>query len=227
MNLHLFSNGNIEAIVEASRPYLSGKSDARVAYLPLASLLPEKWLDFTTKAFNGLARIAMVNTESMSAAEIEAILRRVHLVFIPGGNTFLLNHRLYLSRLVPFLRRKILAGLPVVAASAGTVLCGPNILTSRDMNSVETSCFTGLNLLPFNLSVHYPDDELGRAYADDWLADYHVFHDNPVILMSDGASVKVEKNGTKLVGGDAWVLRAGQEKEKLLPGRTIKPAGGP
>jgi dipeptidase E len=117
----------------------------------------------------------------------------------------------------------VTAGLPMVAFSAGTVLCGPNILTSQDMNMGGTSHFAGLNATPFNFSVHYPQDEFARPGKDDWLSDYHVFHDNPVILMADGAYVQVDGKKTILVRGDAWVLRKGQpsEKQELEAGKII------
>jgi peptidase E len=218
INLHLFSTPgeDLRDILEACRPHLQHKSEPLVAYLPLASL-SNRWQTVTEQAFKGLARIETVNTETMTFAEMEAILRRAHVVYIPGGNTFLLAHRLHASQLMPYLRKKLQAGLPMVAFSAGIILCGPNILTSRDMNMVETPHFGGLNLTPFNFHVHYDDD----IYRDDWLGDYHVFQPNPVILMADDAYVRVDGKKTSLVRGNAWVLRRGQEKEKLVPGNEI------
>jgi dipeptidase E len=122
-----------------------------------------------------------------------------------------------------YLTKKVAAGLPVVAFSAGTVLCGQNILTSNDMNIVPTTYFKGLQATPFNFNVHYPKDEISQADKDEWLGEYHVFQDNPVILLSDGASVKVNGRKTTLEQGEAWILRKGQEKEMLLPGATIQP----
>jgi len=58
---------------------------------------------------------------------------------------------------------------------------------------------------------------------DDWLADYHFFHDNPVIMLSDEAYVRVEGKKTTLVRGEAWILRKDSEKEKLEAGRAIVP----
>jgi peptidase E len=219
LNLHLFSTPgeDLRDVLEACRPHLEHKSEPLVAYLPLASL-STRWETFTEKAFKGLARIATVNSETMTFAEMETILRLAHVVYIPGGNTFLLTHRLHASRLLPYLKKKFQAGLPLVAFSAGTILCGPNILTSRDMNMIETTNFTGLNLLPFNFHVHYEDD-LDR---DDWLGDYHVFQPNPVILLEDGASLRAEGKKTSLVRGAAWILRQGQDKEKLAVGGEIK-----
>jgi len=55
-NLHLFSSPgkeDIRDIIEASRPYLEGKLDATVAYLPLASLYVERWQESTAESFKG------------------------------------------------------------------------------------------------------------------------------------------------------------------------------
>jgi dipeptidase E len=223
MNLHLFSSpgkDDIRYILAAARPYLEAKDDPLVAYLPAASL-GDTYQEYTEKAFRGLARLATLNTESMTLPESEAVLRRAALVYIPGGNTFLLNHRLYLSKITEYLRKKVTAGLPLVGFSAGTVLCGPNILTSKDMNTVETPIFAGLNLTPFNFSCHYPQDEIGRLEKDEWLTEYHVFHDNPIVMLSDGAYIRVEGKKTQLVEGPAWILRKGQEKQKLEVGIPI------
>ena len=219
LNLHLFSTPGDELrdVLDASRPHLEHKSEPLVAYLPLASL-SNRWQEFTEKAFKGLAHLETVNTETMTFSEMEAILRRAHVVYIPGGNTFLLAHRLHASRLMPYLRKKVLSGLPLVAFSAGTILCGPNILTSRDMNIVETTNFSGLNLAPFNFHVHYFDD----IDSDDWLSDFHVFQPTPIILLEDGAYIHVDGKKTSLVRGEAWVLRRGQEKEKIAVGSEIR-----
>ncbi|HJS19365.1 MAG TPA: Type 1 glutamine amidotransferase-like domain-containing protein [Anaerolineales bacterium] len=185
MNLHLFSapgKDDLRDVVEASRPYLEEKDDPVIAYMPLASLYAEKWRGLHESAFKRLGRLVEINAELMTQSEIENILRDAALVYIPGGNTFLLNQRLHVSGVMPYLRRKIQNGLPLVGFSAGMVICGPNILTSRDMNTLETTHFSGINVSPFNFLAHYPLDAYGQSVVDDWLADYHFFHDNPVIM---------------------------------------------
>lgn len=225
MQLHLFSTPGergIEDIIDASRPHLEDKDDPVVAYMPLASLYAERWVELNEKAFRGLARLETVNAELMTQKEIEDVLRRAALVYVPGGNTFLLNHRLHVSGVMPYLRKKVQAGLPFVGFSAGTVLCGPNILTASDMNTVETPHFNGLNLVPFNFLVHYDGDRYGQsAVHDEWLGDYYFFHDNPVVMLCDDAYVKVDGKKMTLMRGNAWILRRGEEKERLEPGKVI------
>ena len=226
MQLHLLSTpgkNDLRYVLEASRPYLEDKDDPIVAYLPLASLYAEKWLGLDESAFRGLAQIREVNAELMTQKEIEDILREAALVYITGGNTFLLNHRLHASGVMPYLKKKIQNGLPVVGVSAGMIVCGPDILTSTDMNTLGTTHFDGLNLVPFNFFAHYADEGYGQSVHDDWLADYHFFHENPVVMLSDGAYIKVDGKKTTLVRGEAWILRKGAEKEKLEQGKIITP----
>lgn len=224
MSLHLFSapgKEDLRYIVEASRPYLEDKDEPLIAYLPLASLYAEKWRDMNQSAFRGLGQIVEINAELMMQREIENIIRDAALVYIPGGNTFLLNHRLHASGVMPYLKKKIQNGLPVVGFSAAMIVCGPNILTSKDMNTVETSHFNGLNATPFNFLAHYPKDAYGQSVLDEWLSDYHFFHDNPVIMVCDDAYIKVDGKKTSLVSGEAYILRKEEEKEQLQEGKLI------
>jgi len=226
INLHLLStpgDRDIRWVLEACRPYLDDRDEDIVAFLPQAWLNVRHWLDYTTQTFEKLARVELIDTEQMDLPAMEAILRRAKVVYISGGNTFLLNHRLHNSGLMPYLRKKVQAGLPVVGFSAGMIVCGPNILTSKDLNSVETTYFSGLNASPFNFVAHYEADSYGQSVHDDWLSDYHTFQDNPVIMLNDGAYVKVEGRKTTLVRGEAWILRRGEEKERLEPGKLIDP----
>ena len=225
MNLHLFSEpgDDIRYIIEASRPYLQDKEDPTVAYLPLASLYAEKWLEVTERAFKGLARVEAVNAELMTQKEIEEIIRYSSLVYIPGGNTFLLNHRLHASGVISYLKKKVQSGLPFVGFSAGMIVCGVNILTSRDMNTVETLHFDGLHVSLFNFFAHYAKDAYGQSVHDDWLADYHFFHDNPVVMLCDDAYLKLEGKKVSLIRGEAWIWRKDSEKEKLIEGGTVVP----
>jgi len=226
INLHLFStpgDRDIRWVLEACRPYLVDKNEPTVAFLPQAWLDVNYWYEYTSKTFDGLASVELIDTERMELREIEAIIRRADVAYISGGNTFLLNHRLHVSGLMPYLKKKIQSGLPVVGFSAGMIVCGPNMLTSKDLNSVATTHFDSLSASPFNFVAHYGSDSYTQAMHDDWLSDYHTFNDNPVIMLCDGAYVKAEGKKTTLVRGEAYILRKESEKEKLVEGESIAP----
>lgn len=224
MPLHLFSTpgkDDLRYIIDASRPYLEDKQEPVIAYMPLASLYAEKWREMNASAFAGLGQVVEINAELMTQREIENIIRDASLLYIPGGNTFLLNHRLHASGMLPYLKKKVQSGLPVVGFSAGMIVCGPNILTSKDLNAVGTSHFNGLNATPFNFLAHYPKDAYGQSVLDEWLRDYHFFHDNPVIMVCDDAHIKVDGKKTTLVRGEAYILRKDAEKEQLEEGKQV------
>jgi hypothetical protein len=64
-------------------------------------------------------------------------------------------------------------------------------------------------------------DSYGQSVKDEWLEDYHFFHDNPIITLCDGAYVKVDGKKHTLVRGEAYILRKDAEKEKLEEGKLI------
>jgi dipeptidase E len=224
MELHLFSSPgerDIRYVLEASRPYLANHSNPTVAFLPAAAV-GHNWLDYTKKAFKDLAAVALVDVETMTQAEIESILNRATLIYISGGNTFLLNHRLHKRGFIHLLRRKVVDGLPLVAFSAGTTICGPNVLTSNDMNMCETTFFSALSLVPFNFSVHYPADKPTRAERDEWLLEYHAFHSNSILALEDGAYLRIQTSDTVVLRGNCWLLARGQERQKVDIGVPLK-----
>ena len=226
MDLYLFSTSESQtaptAVVQAVREIVKGKAAAHVACLPQGMLTSERWLRDAERQFKDVALVEIVDTELMQPAEMEAVLRRAALAYIPDGNACLLNHRLQTSRITAHLRKKIQNGLPVVACGAGAVVCGPNILTASDLNVVPTSHFDGLGATPFSIHVHYVDD----AQRDDWLSGYHTFHDNPVIMLEDDACLRVDGKITSLQEGAGWIWRVGREKRPLKRGEVISLTGG-
>jgi peptidase E len=223
VDIHLYSAEDPESefrwAAEVSRECLGGKKGATIACLPFGLLSAERWMDSARRAFKDVAEPLLLSSEMMELREMEGMLRGAALAFLPAGNAFLFNHRLHLARLLPYLRQKVRNGLPVLAADAGAVICGPNVLTAGDLNLVPTPHFEGLGLSPFNFLVHYEDD----PQRDDWLVDYYTFHDNPVMLLEDGAYMKVGTRKTTLVRGKAWCWRPGTRKELVSPGESLAP----
>jgi dipeptidase E len=235
MQLHLFSAPGaewIEYILEACQPLLAAQSKPVVTYLPAASV-QRRWVRETQAAFRGLAKVIHINTETHSPARLQEALDQANVLYIPGGNTYLLAHRLgavtFASQvggderlsLTDEIRRRVQAGLPLVAFSAGAVLCGPDILTTNDINACGCARFEGLNLLPFNLNMHYPSDEAGRQGRDDRLQEYLTFHKARTILaLEDGAYLQVKGEIVTLVNGPAWKIEPGKASVRIEVGEV-------
>jgi peptidase E len=218
VDLHLLSmpgESGICSIIEACRPYLQAQSRPLVAFIPWASV-DYDWLPYTSKAFSGLAEVTELEPAPAALAENERILEQCGALYISGGNTYLLNHRLHESGLFEPLRRRVLQGLPLVGFSAGALLCGPNILTTHDINMLPTTYFDSLNLLPYNLVPHYPATDTLRDDEDDWLSDYHAMHSNPILALEDDACVRWNGQALERVRGTAWLLEPGKPRSPLL-----------
>jgi peptidase E len=217
VDVHLFSlpgKDGIGDILEVCRPYLAGQQNPAVAFIQWASVNYD-WLDYTRKAFGSLAEVMPLGDEPAAISENKLIIERCSAVYISGGNTYLLNHRLYESGLYEFLRGKALKGLPIVGFSAGAMLCGPNIQTTHDINIVPTQHFESLNLTPYNIAAHYPPTDEAREDEDDWLGEYHALHTNPILALEDDAYVRWNGEALEHVRGGAWVLEAGKPRVRL------------
>ena len=130
------------------------------------------------------------------------MLDRAALLYLPGGNTYLAAKRLHAAGLVDDLRERILGGLPLVAFSAGTVLCGVDILTSNDPNDCGCSDFAGFELLPVNFNVHYPPAEgEERQERAARLRAYALEQHRSVLALEDGAYILVEGGSVKAIRG--------------------------
>jgi dipeptidase E len=211
VDLHLLSTPgekDIRYILEACRPYLEAQTHPRVAFMQWASVNND-WLPYTRQDFSELASVDALDPDPTCLEKNEQILDRCRVVYISGGNTYLLNHRLHESKLYTSLQQRALAGLPIVGFSAGAILCGPNILTTHDINLIPSHHFDSLNLLPYNVVAHYPSNDAQREDEDDWLSDYQAHHANPILTLEDGAYVRFDGQGLKVVRGSAWILEAG------------------
>ena len=215
VQLHLFSFPGepfLADIILAAQQILAGLRKPLVAYLPAAAE-ERHFVRETKAAFQGIAEVRAIKPEIHSAVQTQFVLDRAALLYIPGGNTYLAAKRLHTAGLMDGLRKRILGGLPLVAFSAGTVLCGADILTSNDSNDCGCTEFTGFGLVSFNFNVHYPSVEgEERQKRDARLQDYAIEHNRLVLALEDGAYVLVTNGSVKEVKGPVWKFN-GHSKE--------------
>ncbi len=223
MQLHLFSSpgpSGIEHMVQACAPLLANQPHPTVAYLPAAAV-GDRWIAFTADAFKDLAPIVPLDTD-MTPSELNQSLNHATVLYIPGGNTFLLQHRLQSHHLLPVVQQHVRAGLPLLAFSAGAMLCGPNILTTNDMNICASTTFAGLALTAFNFNVHFPStDGVEQGLRDDRVWEYLQFHTNPVLALEDDAYITVRDTTVELIRGTCWRFDPGQDRRGVGIGPIV------
>lgn len=213
MNLDLFSAPGpppLQHVVNAARSWLATASDPTVAYLNIFTPHAPNpfWVEYTHTAFQDDAEVLEINHLTQSHAEMRHRLERATVIYISGGNTYLLSDRLHTLKLHDLLQALIRAGKPYIGFSAGAVICGATILTSGDMNIVGTPHLIGLGWLPCAIAVHFNGTIPARtAEWDENIADYQQFHHHPVIALEDDAYLRLRGATLTLERGTAWLYR--------------------
>lgn len=216
MDCYLFSSfpePSAERLVELVGRLVSDKANPIVAYLP-AGNIKRHFVREIRGFLREVAEVKAFKPEVHPIKRLYALLDQANVLLIPGGNTYLLAHRLHLIGIVTELRQRVLDGLPLITFSAGTVFCGQDILTSNDINCCGCTQFAGLKLVPFSINVHYPSvpsqDQLDR---DKRLNEYLEFYVNPVLALEDSACLHINTNVIEVVNGSAWMFSGGAKGE--------------
>jgi dipeptidase E len=140
--------------------------NAKVLYIPIAFECNDsyvsclKWFENTYKRF-GFKTEMLVDLKGL---DIE-YLKKFDSIYIGGGNTFSLLHDIKYSGFYKTLKDFIALGKVVYGGSAGAIILGKDIGTSRlgtypDENSIGLLDFTGLDVVNgFSLHCHYKKDD--------------------------------------------------------------------
>ncbi|NPA71256.1 MAG: type 1 glutamine amidotransferase-like domain-containing protein [Gammaproteobacteria bacterium] len=201
MILHLFSNPGvqgIEYIKNAIIPHFSGVSNPVLAYLPAGNADMYKWLNYTVQVFQGEAKVDLLDPDNMSPNLFLEILEHSSGLYITGGNVYLLSYRLHRAKVFNQLRSIIRGGLPVVAFSAGTVLCGVDISTTLDEDFCEMKDYTGLALVPYGLSVHATENNIRLLQKKSALIQ------SPILAIEDNSYLQVTDTAIQVLSGTCW-----------------------
>ena len=204
--------------VEAELRDFLGKA-RRVLFAPFAL--------FDREAYAGKARARF---EAMGY-EIETLAGRGQLegadaLFVGGGNTFRLLKTLQDLALVAPIRRKVEEGLPYVGSSAGAIVAGPTLKTTKDMPIVEPRSFEALGLVAFQISPHYLDPDPASRHMgetqEERISQFLEENDAPVVGLREGAFLRVEGESVLLLGASgARIFRRGRAPVEARPGDRI------
>ena len=119
-------------------------------------------------------------------------------VFVCGGNTFYLMTHVRESGFAKVVLKFLDVGGIYVGVSAGSMIAGLNIESATwkhvDRNIAGLKDLTGMGFVPFILSVHIDDSNLGMVAEQAKKAN------QPVIALTDKQAVLVDGDGWKIVG---------------------------
>ena len=196
-----FANKSIvDAFLElAGKPF----NQLRIIDIPTAANMEDGDKTWLIDGFNQLKELGFSYIDIVDIAAVprniwEPRLKNADVLLFGGGNTFYLLdwiNKSGLKELLPgILKDKIYVGI-----SAGSYITCPTIematWKNQDINKSGLTDFTGLNLVPFLLSVHYAPDKKEIIKEAVLKTKY------PVKILNDNQAILVRDSDYKLVGG--------------------------
>jgi dipeptidase E len=137
--------------------------DITVAFISTAAK-PLENLDFLKKDWNIMRdemgfNLEEVDIEGKTKSEVMRLLAPKDIIFVEGGNTFYLLKAMRKCGFVKIMRKLLKSGKVYIGSSAGSMVAGRSIKAAGwkngDRNFVKLMNLRGLNLVPFDVFVHY------------------------------------------------------------------------
>ncbi len=139
-----------------------------------------------------------VDIEGKSENELREILNDRDVIYVQGGNTFYLLKCVRESGFDKVVRKLLKQGTIYIGVSAGSYICCPTIEMAnwkrQDKNIVGLIDLTGMNLVPFLMSVHYKPKYKDLLKAK--IANTKYF----VKILTDEQAILIRGNEVRLVG---------------------------
>lgn len=152
-------------------------------------------------------------------------------VFVGGGNTFLLLDRLVDTGMLDAIGDAVRAGIPYIGTSAGTNIAGPTIKTTNDMPIVQPPTFDALSLIPYQINPHYLDPDPSSTHQGETreqrILEFLAVDPTPVIALREGAFLEVTNDAIVLGGSTgARVFRRGYDPSEIEAGTLVNTLPG-
>lgn len=108
-----------------------------------------------------------IDISTLTSEDMDVAFSRSDLIWVGGGNTLYLLQQVRKSGFDMFVTKKILAGVPYVGASAGSIILGPDLeFELYASRTPQLTSYEGLNLFPFAPYVHFDAEWTKELYAD-------------------------------------------------------------
>lgn len=146
-------------------------------------------------------------------------LKEAKAIFTGGGNTFELVNQLYKNNIVETLKEVISSGTPYLGTSAGSNICGINMMNTNDMPIVYPPSFNTLEMIPFNINAHYLDPDPTSKHMGETretrIKEFHVFNKTSVLGLREGSWLEVVNDKMTLKGSLSarWFQQEKQPRE--------------
>lgn len=139
-----------------------------------------------------------IDIEGKNENELRTLLKNKDIIYVQGGNTFYLLKHVKASGFDKVVKELVKKGTIYIGVSAGSYIACPTIEMANwkhsDRNTVGLTDLTGLNLVPFLLSVHYKPEYAQVLKQEIFNAKYSVK------ILTDKQAILVENGKAEVVG---------------------------
>jgi len=99
---------------------------------------------YVAKTRERLRALGVALTSVHDVSNMRRAIADAEVIFVGGGNTFRLLKGLYDHDLLDPIRQAVAAGTPFIGSSAGAIVAGPSLKTTKDMPVVQPPSFESL-----------------------------------------------------------------------------------
>lgn len=212
-----FGSGFLDHAAGEITDFLHGVTS--VAFVPFAAFDLKEYEERVARRFAQWG----VAVTSVHRGDGARVVDHAEAIFIGGGNTFRLLYRLYESKLLRRIAERVGCGVPYLGSSAGSIVAGPSLKTTKDMPVLDPESFTALGLVPFHISPHYLDPDPSSRHMgetqEERILQFLEENDGRVVGLREGTMLRVEDGRVTLKGPHpARLFRRGIAPIECFPG---------
>lgn len=180
----------------------------RVTFIPYALA---NWDDYADRVTAALGRTGIEVTSAHHDPAPDRAILEADVVLMGGGNTFRLLDSLYELDVIEGLGERVRSGATrYMGASAGTNVACPTIRTTNDMPICLPPRFDALDLLPFQVNLHYFDADPKSTFMGETremrIQEFLEENACPVLALYEGSWLRVS-GARATVTGPARLFR--------------------
>jgi dipeptidase E len=181
---------------------------------------------YTGKIEGRLREMGLLVQSIHDTSNMLRAVREAKVIFVGGGNTFRLLKGLYDHELMESIRRAVAEGALFIGSSAGSIVAGPSLKTTKDMPVVQPRSFEALDLVPFQISPHYLDPDPASTHMgetqEERIAQFLEENDAPVVGLREGSMLRVQDGAVHLKGPHgARIFRRDREPMEAKSGADL------
>ncbi len=202
------------------------KKNSEILFIPYARPSGISHSAYTKIAYKRYKKMGFELTGIHTYKNHKKAIENAEVIFIGGGNTFVLLNDLYKTDILNIIHRKVCEGMKYIGTSAGSNVACKSIKTTNDMPIIYPPSFKALNLVPFNINPHYidplPDSKHMGETRETRIKEFHFYNKEYVVGLREGAMLHVIDDKIILKGTTgAKVFKKGVGAKEYIPGDSL------